>query len=189
MFKTFAARGLVAAALIWPLAAEPASPPPVEAPHGVVVSSQRLASEIGARDSQGRRQRGRRGRRGRLRRGGRQPLLRQHRRRRIHADPPRQGQSRRLHQLPRDRPRGGDKDHVPRRRGSADFWGEPQRLPRRRDARQRARPRHRAPGIRNPAARKNYGAGDRAGSRRFCPHPRRRRHFRLRRVALQASIP
>ena len=48
MFKTFAARGLAATALFWPLAAEPASPPPVEAPHGVVVSSQRLASEIGA---------------------------------------------------------------------------------------------------------------------------------------------
>ncbi len=39
---------LVLAATLWPLAAGAASRPAVEAPHGIVVSSQHLASEIGA---------------------------------------------------------------------------------------------------------------------------------------------
>ena len=47
MFRALA-RGFAAVAFCWPLAAESASAPPVEAAHGVVVSSQRLASEIGA---------------------------------------------------------------------------------------------------------------------------------------------
>jgi gamma-glutamyltranspeptidase/glutathione hydrolase len=39
---------LAFAAALWPLTAEAASRPAVEAPHGIVVSSQHLASEIGA---------------------------------------------------------------------------------------------------------------------------------------------
>jgi gamma-glutamyltranspeptidase/glutathione hydrolase len=45
-FSRYCAVVLVAA--LWPQAAHPASRPAVEAPHGVVVSSQHLASEIGA---------------------------------------------------------------------------------------------------------------------------------------------
>jgi gamma-glutamyltranspeptidase/glutathione hydrolase len=48
MFRSFATLGVVVTATLWPLACEAASRPAVEAPHGVVVASQHLASEIGA---------------------------------------------------------------------------------------------------------------------------------------------
>lgn len=48
MFRFVASLGAVAAAALWPWACEAASRPAVEAAHGVVVSSQHLASEIGA---------------------------------------------------------------------------------------------------------------------------------------------
>ena len=48
MFRFVASLGVVAAAALWPWACEAASRPAVEAAHGVVVSSQHLASEIGA---------------------------------------------------------------------------------------------------------------------------------------------
>ncbi|MGD0763682.1 MAG: gamma-glutamyltransferase [Roseiarcus sp.] len=48
MFRSFASFGVVATAALWPLTSGAASRPAVEAEHGVVVSSQHLASEIGA---------------------------------------------------------------------------------------------------------------------------------------------
>ena len=64
--------------------ASAASPQPIGAEHGMVVTAQRLASEVGVAVLQAGRQRRRCGGRGRLCAGGRLSLLRQHRRRRLH---------------------------------------------------------------------------------------------------------
>ncbi|SQB84037.1 Uncharacterised protein [Clostridium sporogenes] len=150
--------------------------------HGRVVAALRIADR--RRHPEGRRQCGGRGSGRRLCAGRDQLVLRQHRRRRLHDDPPGR-RSRPLHQFPRDRAGRGVREHVSRCGGQRDSGPEPVRLPCGRRAGHGGRPRSRAAQIREADAPAGDGAGDPARARRLRADARRYRHPRHDGRALQ----
>ncbi len=112
---------------------------------------------------------------GGLRRSGREPLLRQSRRRRLPAGPHRHGPEP-LRQFPREGPRSREPGHVSRRERQGRGGLDPSRLEGGGRARHGARPHQRPVALWHPAAGQGDGPGHRPGAGRLRPDAGRHRH-------------
>ncbi len=149
--------------------------------HGGVLAASGLRDRRA--DPQAGRQCRRRGGGGRLRAGRDQPLLRQHRRGRLH-DPAPGRRPRPLHQFPREGAGRRLGQHVPRRGRQREARREPVRLSRGRRAGHGGGPEPGRAQIRQAHAAPGDGAGDQARPRRLRAHARRHRHPRYHHQAL-----